>query len=211
MAKIKHTRNENGQNFTHQNKTSLFWRKKAKIKFPIYGSTQISTNLIFNFIYLRTYENICFISQQLNVDQLRDMIYKEVMEYHQPKTFNAFLRPAPKEPPATKTTLEPEQIKLDMKPDTNTVKVNVDKLVPRSSADVEMLSAKVENVQKESIQKTEPEKVKETMKSETKPQENKTVSSNTKELIKAALLNSNLRKQRQGIMFSIIYSCDYIW
>jgi hypothetical protein len=43
------------------------------------------------------------------------------------KTFNAFLRPAPKEPPATKTTLEPEQIKLDMKPDTNTVKVNVDK------------------------------------------------------------------------------------
>jgi hypothetical protein len=78
------------------------------------------------------------------------MIYKEVMEYHQPKTFNAFLRPAPKEPPATKTTLEPEQIKLDMKPDTNTVKVNVDKLVPRSSADVEMLSAKVENVQKES-------------------------------------------------------------
>jgi 23S rRNA maturation-related 3'-5' exoribonuclease YhaM len=73
------------------------------------------------------------------------------------------------------------------------------------------LSAKVENVQKESIQKTEPEKVKETMKSETKPQENKTVSSNTKELIKAALLNSNLRKQRQGIMFSIIYSCDYIW
>ena len=41
MAKIKHTRNENGQNFTHQNKTTLFWRKKAKIKlhqnFPIYG------------------------------------------------------------------------------------------------------------------------------------------------------------------------------
>ena len=41
MAKIKHTRNENGQNFTHQNKTTLFWRKKAKINlhqnFPIYG------------------------------------------------------------------------------------------------------------------------------------------------------------------------------
>jgi hypothetical protein len=30
-TKIKHTRNENGQNFTHQNKTTLFWRKKAKI------------------------------------------------------------------------------------------------------------------------------------------------------------------------------------
>jgi hypothetical protein len=41
VAKIKHTRNENGQNFTHQNKTTLFWRKKAKINlhqnFPIYG------------------------------------------------------------------------------------------------------------------------------------------------------------------------------
>ena len=41
MAKIKHTRNENGQNFTHQNKTTLFWGKKAKINlhqnFSIYG------------------------------------------------------------------------------------------------------------------------------------------------------------------------------
>jgi hypothetical protein len=41
VAKIKHTRNENGQNFTHQNKTTLFCRKKAKINlhqnFPIYG------------------------------------------------------------------------------------------------------------------------------------------------------------------------------
>jgi hypothetical protein len=45
VAKIKHTRNENGQNFTHQNKTTLFWRKKAKIKlhqnFPIYGTTRL--------------------------------------------------------------------------------------------------------------------------------------------------------------------------
>ena len=41
MAKIKHTRNKSGKNFTHQNKTTLFWRKKAKINlhqnFPIYG------------------------------------------------------------------------------------------------------------------------------------------------------------------------------
>jgi hypothetical protein len=41
VAKIKHTRNENGQNFTHQNKTTLFWRKKDIINlhqnFPIYG------------------------------------------------------------------------------------------------------------------------------------------------------------------------------
>ena len=44
VAKIKHTRNENVQNFTHQNKTTLFWRKKAKINlhqnFPIYGILQ---------------------------------------------------------------------------------------------------------------------------------------------------------------------------
>jgi hypothetical protein len=31
VAKIKHTRNENGQNFTHQNKTSLFWRKNVAV------------------------------------------------------------------------------------------------------------------------------------------------------------------------------------
>ena len=42
MAKIKHTRNENGPNFPPpQNKTTVFWRKKAKINlhqnFPIYG------------------------------------------------------------------------------------------------------------------------------------------------------------------------------
>ena len=48
MAEIKHTRNENGQNFTHQNKTTLFWRKKAKFNlhqnFPIYGMTCITTD-----------------------------------------------------------------------------------------------------------------------------------------------------------------------
>ena len=47
MAKIKHTRNENGQHFTHQIKTTLFWRKKAKINlhqnFPIY-SIPVSSN-----------------------------------------------------------------------------------------------------------------------------------------------------------------------
>jgi hypothetical protein len=45
VAKIKHTRNENGQNVTHQNKTTLFWRKKAKINlhqnFPIDGIPQL--------------------------------------------------------------------------------------------------------------------------------------------------------------------------
>jgi hypothetical protein len=34
-------KNENGKNFTHQNKTTLFWRKKAKSNlhqnFQIYG------------------------------------------------------------------------------------------------------------------------------------------------------------------------------
>ena len=49
MAKIKHTRNENGQNFTHQNKTTLFWRKKAKINlhqnFPIYGNLSLNCDI----------------------------------------------------------------------------------------------------------------------------------------------------------------------
>ena len=42
---IDSTQNENGKNFTHQNKTTLFWRNKAKINlrqnFPIYGIRQI--------------------------------------------------------------------------------------------------------------------------------------------------------------------------
>jgi hypothetical protein len=44
VAKIKHTRNENGKHFTLQNKTTLFWRKKVKINlhqnFPIYGKVK---------------------------------------------------------------------------------------------------------------------------------------------------------------------------
>jgi hypothetical protein len=55
VAKIKHTRNENGQNFTHQNKTTVFWRKKAKINlhhnFPIYG---ISSNKVLLILGRRT-------------------------------------------------------------------------------------------------------------------------------------------------------------
>jgi hypothetical protein len=50
VAKIKHTRNEIGQNFTHQNKTTLFWRKKAKINlhqnFPIYGVVELYHNIL---------------------------------------------------------------------------------------------------------------------------------------------------------------------
>ena len=55
MAKIKHTRNENGQNFTHQNKTTVFCRKKAKINlhqnFPIYG---IGSNKVLLILGRRT-------------------------------------------------------------------------------------------------------------------------------------------------------------
>ena len=49
MAKINHTRNENGQNLTHQNKTTLFWRKKTTINlhqnFPIYGVFKFKYNI----------------------------------------------------------------------------------------------------------------------------------------------------------------------
>jgi hypothetical protein len=55
VAKINHTRNENGQNFTHQNKTTVFWRKKAKINlhqnFPIYG---IGSNKVLLILGRRT-------------------------------------------------------------------------------------------------------------------------------------------------------------
>jgi hypothetical protein len=56
LAKIKHTRNENGKNFRHQNKTTLFWRKKAKINlhqnFPIYGTSEVSiTKIQSNLTY----------------------------------------------------------------------------------------------------------------------------------------------------------------
>jgi len=54
VAKIKHTRNENGQNCTHQHKTTLFWRKKAKINlhqnFPIYGRAYIFANLNLHMV-----------------------------------------------------------------------------------------------------------------------------------------------------------------
>ena len=43
--------------------------------------------------------------QNMDKDMLRDVIYKEIMEYHQPRTptfsFNAVLRPAPKPEPST--------------------------------------------------------------------------------------------------------------
>jgi hypothetical protein len=52
VAKIKHTRNENGQNFTHQYETTLFWRKKDKINlhqnFPIYGVVELYHNILFH-------------------------------------------------------------------------------------------------------------------------------------------------------------------
>ncbi|VDI44495.1 Hypothetical predicted protein [Mytilus galloprovincialis] len=137
--------------------------------------------------------NFDFENQQLNLEQLRDMIYTESMEYHQPKTFNAFLRPAPKEPSVSKATVTTEQVV----PESSKVKVEVGNLEPRSLADVEMHSAKVEDSKKETIHTVDSQKAKDATKSEVKGQEGHTVSSNTKELIKAALMNANLRKQRQ--------------
>ena len=59
MAKIKHTRNENDQNFTHQNKTTLFWRKKAKINLHqnilIYGNCLWNTCMQHFISYIHMY------------------------------------------------------------------------------------------------------------------------------------------------------------
>ena len=70
MAKIKHTRNENGQNFTHQNKTTRFWRKKTKInlhqKFPIYGNNKcilMSTLLFFGIIACNKTNKLLYLGQ----------------------------------------------------------------------------------------------------------------------------------------------------
>jgi hypothetical protein len=50
VAKIRHPKNEMAKNFTHQNKTTLFWRKKTKItlhqNFPIYGIMMLFVTFI---------------------------------------------------------------------------------------------------------------------------------------------------------------------
>lgn len=137
--------------------------------------------------------NFDFENQQLNMDQLRQMTYKEIMEYHQPKCFDAFLRPAPKEPLKSEASVKNEQVV----PEVNKVKVEVGQLASQTSNDVEMPSAKVEDTSQEVIVQTELQRNKDAVKPEVKGQENQTVSDNTKELIKAALKNANLRKQRQ--------------
>ena len=68
VVKIKHTRNENDQNFTYQNKTTLFWRKKAKINlhqnFQIYGMCCCLLNIFYIHVYnewhtIQKYYSLC--------------------------------------------------------------------------------------------------------------------------------------------------------
>ncbi|KAL5017497.1 hypothetical protein ScPMuIL_007086 [Solemya velum] len=159
--------------------------------------------------------NFDFEKTEMNKDQLRDVIYDEIIEYHTPRTptfsFNAFIRPVPK-PDDSQQGKECEDEgetteTLQEVPDCDETKLLVfdakleeNKSLPGGamssldlpSNDVVMLSAKVE-------EKTEEEKIQsnhelEQTESESQHQDNKTISMNTKMLIKAALMNASLKK-----------------
>ena len=175
------------------------------------------------------------IFQDKSIPEIREAIYQEAMEYHQPRTptlsFNAFLRPVPKsegdKPPESgfpmspkreatltdtsdkeKTTQQSDQGSTQPFPapkheggevfkkplsakndDLTAVRIDTSQLKVESQ-DIEMLSAKSTDG-----------------KMEEKPKENQEpgkghkqlISQDTKALVKAALMNANLRKQRLGM------------
>ena len=153
-------------------------------------------------------------------EELRELIFKEIMEYHEPRTptlsFNACLKPVPKTQNSLVSTTEthvshgnrdstafPSETSKSFKSPLSVIKTEQSLAVftsnlQTSNLDIEMLSAKqqgLKSVDTDHI-KTE-EKKPENKKSENKPHET-TISSDTKALVKAALLNSNLKKQRTG-------------
>ena len=177
----------------------------------------------------------------MSIQQIREAIHQEAMEYHQPRTptfsFNAFLRPVPKssgdkspdpgslhiskreatlsdsgnkekttqqnrekseetnQPVPTLKSGEGEMFKkpLSAKNDDSQVRIDTNNLLKMESQDVEMLSAKSTDGNQSIV-------------TEEKPKENREpgrgnkqmISQDTKALVKAALLNANLRKQRLG-------------
>ncbi|XP_046374434.2 mitogen-activated protein kinase 7-like [Haliotis rufescens] len=192
--------------------------------------------------------NFDFEKKDMSKDDLKEVIYKEIMDFHQPKTptlsFNAVLRPAPKpespqEPEVVKGDSEhlddllkalqqqqqQQQTKAgkhdDMKAEaTHTVKqedkvfkkpmpqrssivtVDTNALVPPHSVDIEMLSAKSTDGKQEMdimpVIKAEVKGEDGKQQPQTKQQhvEIKTISSDTKALVKQALLNASQRRQR---------------
>lgn len=204
----------------------------------LHPGDRISVDKALNHPYLNKYhdpddEPIClptfnfdFENEEMTTTKLRNIIYKEIMDYHEPKTlvmkFPACLKPVPRE--STCTVSSPpkqessnaqnilnqkpgldglqvvpqiptkEEFKRPMTVKKNEERVTLDKeslKIPTN--DVEMPSAKSEGGDG---QKTGPvSRLKEEVQQEVK-KENKTISSDTKALVKAALLNSSLKKQR---------------
>ncbi|XP_033748588.1 mitogen-activated protein kinase 7-like [Pecten maximus] len=170
--------------------------------------------------------NFDFENEEMTTTKLRNIIYKEIMEYHEPKTsvmkFTACLKPVPRESTCTVSTPPKQdssstQNLLNQKPGLDglqvvpqiqtkdefkrpmTVKKNDERVtldkdsLKMPTNDVEMPSAKSESGDP---QATAPgSRIKEEVQQEMK-KENKTISSDTKALVKAALLNSSLKKQR---------------
>lgn len=150
------------------------------------------------------------------------------MGYHKPRapslSFSACLKPVPKDPADKKTDQKqevstpgltkdfkdiqlfpPSEIKGDfLKPDIKPAGVAVDtKQIEVSAADVEMFSAKSQ-VKADEQEGGDQESKKLEQGSKEEHHETKTISSDTKALIKAALLNSNFRK-RSGNRFYLAY------
>lgn len=163
--------------------------------------------------------NFDFEKQKLTTEVLREQIYKEIMGYHKPRapslSFSACLKPVPKDPADKKTDpkqevstpgltkdfkdiqlFPPSEIKGDfLKPDIKPAGVAVDtKQIEVSAADVEMFSAKSQ-VKADEQEGGDQESKKLEQGSKEEHHETKTISSDTKALIKAALLNSNFRKR----------------
>ncbi|KAK3084737.1 hypothetical protein FSP39_018160 [Pinctada imbricata] len=163
----------------------------------------------------------CLKTSEMSKEALRDLIFKEIMEYHEPRTptlsFSAFLKPVPKPANNTSPIVSTTQPSIMLVKPSENVTTNLTepfkqpiliseaekslavftKNLQSTTSDIEMLSAKQQSENK-SLTDAGRGKVDE-KKSESKKNDGKhetTISSDTKALVKAALLNPNLKKQR---------------
>ncbi|XP_050408899.1 mitogen-activated protein kinase 7 [Patella vulgata] len=170
-----------------------------------------------------------FEKEYMDKDKLREVIYGEIMEFHKPRTptlsFNAFIRPAPKETNEVnviKTNMLPstqipeKTTNADLKPekssplvDSNTVfpkpeksppSVEVNNLNVTHPSDVEMLSAKYSTDSKTmEIQSSGVPQTSILDKENKTVNDSKTISDDTKALVKKALLSCQMRQKRDSV------------
>lgn len=170
--------------------------------------------------------NFDFENEELTTSKLRNIIYKEILEYHEPRNralrYSVCLKPVPRESSCTVSTPPKEEISksegdiiqkpgldgLQVVPEIQSKdefkrplavrkedeKVTLDKDCLKGPInDVEMPSAKSESGEVQCS--SSALRLKDEVHQEVK-KENKTISSDTKALVKAALRNSSLKKQR---------------